>query len=81
MVVRIVNREDTAQTASPESDLGLHCLSKLFWQANVVFEILEHIYCEWFTVESKTRVKRPLKNRQNKDCYDKWKLNAGPMCY
>ena len=35
MVVRIVNREDTAQTASPESDLGLHCLSKLFWQATI----------------------------------------------
>ena len=47
-----------------------------------MFEILEHIYGEWFTVESKMRiqVKRPLKNRQNKDRYDKWKLNAGRMC-
>ena len=26
---------------------------------------------------SKTCVKRPLKNRQNKDLYDKWKLNEG----
>ena len=26
---------------------------------------------------SKVRVKRPLKNRQNKDLYDKWQLNEG----
>ena len=30
---RIANREDLDQT---ESDLGLHCLTKSFWQANSV---------------------------------------------
>ena len=33
MLVRIANREDPDQTAS---DLGLHCLSMLFWQATSV---------------------------------------------
>ena len=32
MLVRIANREDPFQSA----DLGLHCLSKPFWQANIV---------------------------------------------
>ena len=30
MLVRIANREDPDQTAS---NLGLQCLSKIFWQA------------------------------------------------
>ena len=40
MLVRIANREDPDQIASlkKQSDLGLHCLSRLFW-----FEILEHL--------------------------------------
>ena len=32
MLVRIANREDTNQLKK-HSDLGLHCLSMLFWQA------------------------------------------------
>ena len=38
MFVRIANREDPDQTASSEavSDMGLHCLSKLFWPATSV---------------------------------------------
>ena len=42
MLVRIANREDPDKTASEESYLGLCCLSRPFWQATVVFEILEH---------------------------------------
>ena len=34
MDVRIANREDPDQTAS---DLGMHCLSMLFWQATSVW--------------------------------------------
>ena len=34
MLLRIANRENPDQTAS--SDLGLHCLSSPFWQANSV---------------------------------------------
>ena len=34
MLARIANREDPDQTASSQqSDLGLHCLSRPFWQA------------------------------------------------
>ena len=35
LLVRIANREDPDQTASSEmqSVLGLHCLSRPFWQA------------------------------------------------
>ena len=40
MLVRIVNREDTDQTASPDlvllSDLGLHCLSRPFYKTIIV---------------------------------------------
>ena len=40
LLVRLTNSEDPDQTASKQSDLGLHCLSRLFgWQ--LVFEILE----------------------------------------
>ena len=35
MLARIANRKDPDQTAS-ESDLGLHCLSRPFWQATKV---------------------------------------------
>ena len=39
ILVRISNREDPDQTASSEavwqSDLGLHCMSRPFWQASV----------------------------------------------
>ena len=42
ILVRIANREDADQTASSEqSDLGLRCLSRTFWQ--LVFEILEQL--------------------------------------
>ena len=34
MLVRIANNEDPDQTAS--EDLGLHCLSRPFWQATSV---------------------------------------------
>ena len=37
MLVRIANREDPYQTASKQSDLDLHCLSRHFWQATSVF--------------------------------------------
>ena len=43
MLVRIANGENPDQTASEESYLGLCCLSRPFWQATVVFEILEHL--------------------------------------
>ena len=44
MDVRIANRDNPDQTAS--SDLGLHCLSRLFCQATI-FKILEHLpYCK-----------------------------------
>ena len=39
MLVRIANREDPDQTASSEekqSDLGLSCLSRPFWQTTSV---------------------------------------------
>ena len=49
MHVRIENREDPDQTASSgvlllqkQSDLGVHCLSRPFWQATGV-KILEHL--------------------------------------
>ena len=43
MPIRIANREDPDQTAlQKQSDLGLHCLSRPFWQ-EIVFEILEHL--------------------------------------
>ena len=36
MLVRITNREDPDQTASSEqSDLGLHCVSRLFFHAHL----------------------------------------------
>ena len=36
-IVRIENREDPDQTASKkQSDQGLHCLSRQFWQATSV---------------------------------------------
>ena len=41
MLVRIANREGSDQTASYQSDLGLHCLSRPFWK-HLVFEISEH---------------------------------------
>ena len=37
MLARIANGEDPDQTASEaQSDLGLHCLSRSFWQATRV---------------------------------------------
>ena len=35
MLVRIANREDTDQTASKQSDLGLHCLSNIIGMAAI----------------------------------------------
>ena len=48
ILVRIANREDPDRTASEDSlksDLGLHCLSRSFWQATSVqnFRIFKHI--------------------------------------
>ena len=44
MLIRIANREDSDQTASSEAvDLGLPFLSRPFWQAIIVFKILEHL--------------------------------------
>ena len=43
MLVRTANKEDLDQTAfSKQSDLGLHCLYMLLWQATSV-SILEHL--------------------------------------
>ena len=42
MLARIANREDPDQTALEQSDLGLHCLSRSFWQATSV-EIFKHL--------------------------------------
>ena len=36
MLVRITNRENPDQTAEKQSDLGLRCLSRPFWQATSV---------------------------------------------
>ena len=58
------------------SDQGLHCLSMLFWQATSVqyFRISTeptiNILAE--ICYSKTCVKQPLKNRQNKGLNDNW---------
>ena len=41
MLVRIANREDPDQ-----SDLGLHCLSRVFGQATIVLKILENVSYE-----------------------------------
>ena len=38
---------------------------------------IEHMIKEAKDSYSKTCVKQPLKNRQNKDLNDKWKLNEG----
>ena len=45
MLVKIANRKDPDQTVLPQkqSDLGLCCLSRRFWQATSVFEILEYL--------------------------------------
>ena len=51
MLVRIASKEDPDQTASLEavlqkqSDLDLHCLSRLFWQATIVrnFKTLPYV--------------------------------------
>ena len=44
MVIRIANRKDPDQTAlKKQSDLCLLCLSRHFWQANSVLEILKHL--------------------------------------
>ena len=43
MLVRITNREDPDQTPQKQSDLGLRYLSRPFWQATIVFEILENL--------------------------------------
>ena len=40
MLVRIENREGPVQT---QADLGLHCLSRPFWQALSVLELLEYL--------------------------------------
>ena len=37
MIARIANREDSDQIASQkQSDLGLRCFSRLFWQATIL---------------------------------------------
>ena len=36
MLVRIENREDPDQTLKKQSDLGLSCLSRSFWQGTSV---------------------------------------------
>ena len=36
LLVNLTNNEGPDQTASKQSDLGLHCLSKLFWWATDV---------------------------------------------
>ena len=44
MLIRIANREDPVQTAS--SDLGLHCLSRPFWQAASIRNFITFtVYC------------------------------------
>ena len=44
MLVRIANREDPYQTASLQSDMGLHCLFRHFWQANIVQNFRKHVF-------------------------------------
>ena len=34
LLVRTANTEDPDQTALEKADLGLHCLSRPFWQGN-----------------------------------------------
>ena len=48
-----------------QSDLGLPCFLG-FYGGQLLFEILEHF------LYSKTCLKQPLKNRQNKDINGKW---------
>ena len=44
MLVRVANREDPDQTVlKKQSDLGLPCLSRPFWQA-ISVQILEHLF-------------------------------------
>ena len=52
MLLRITNREDPDQTASKQSDQGLHCLSRPFLQATTVSKFLNiyHIYHSHFYV-------------------------------
>ena len=53
------------------------------WSKIVVFPANTHLLlCIYFYyilhfIYGKTCLKRPLKNRQNKDLNDKWKLNEG----
>ena len=56
LLVRIANREDLDQTASSEmqSVLGLHCLSRPFWQAISVRNL------RTFTVCAKASFRRQL---------------------
>ena len=44
MLVRIANREDLYQTASLQSDMGLHCLFRHFWQTNIVQNFRIHVF-------------------------------------
>ena len=39
------------------------------------YDVNLHLLCAM--IYSKTCVKRPLKNRQNQDPYDKWQVNEG----
>ena len=43
-LVRVANREDPIQTASLQSDMGLHCLFRLFWQATIVQNFRIHLF-------------------------------------
>ena len=52
MLIRIANREDFDQTASSQSDLGLPCLSGLFWQTTSVqiFRTFTLLHFHWLVI-------------------------------
>ena len=55
-----------------EEECSNQPLAPLVMSAWVFIWVLAHMH-----KNSKTCLKRPLKNRQNKDLYDKWQLNEG----
>ena len=81
MFFRITNREDPDQTASLEallllwkqSDLGLLCLSMLFWQVTSVGNFRTFTIACWNFVENDTSgendtIKPPLSLSRRKTC-------------
>ena len=68
-LVRIANREDPDQTAfQKQSDLGLHCLSRFFWQVTSVqnFRTFTVGRIHYYRAFSCNFGKRPLTRMGNK---------------